>query len=285
MIHELVESAEAEQIATGFKFTEGPLWHPDGYIMFTEIGDPHEIWKVVPGQEKELVRADTGRATGITFDLQGRLIACEQLTRRVSRMEADGTITPIATHCDGKRLNRPNDVVGTSEGSLYFTNRGATGIEPAETDLEHNGVYRIAPDGEVHQVVYPFVDPNGLAFSPDEKTFYLINTRPDAHIHAFHVEKDGSLSGQRRFYDFAESEEPGFPDGMKVDVEGRVYSTGPGGIFVISPEGECLGVIPLPEQAINMAWGGPDNRTLFVAAMSSVYSLRMKTPGTPIPRN
>ena len=124
-LHDLVESAP-EQIATGFKFTEGPVWDPQGLVMFTEIGDPHEIWKVVPGQEKELVRDNTGRATGLTLDLQGRLIACEQITRQVTGMDSD--------------------VVGTSDGSLYFTNRGAAALEPDERDLEHNGVYRIAPD-------------------------------------------------------------------------------------------------------------------------------------------
>ena len=283
-LHDLVESAP-EQIATGFAFTEGPVWDPRGFVLFTEIGDPHEIWKVVPGQEKELVRENTGRATGLTFDLQGRLIACEQVTRQVTRMDAGGTVTPIATHFDDKRLNRPNDVVGTSDGSLYFTNRGAAGLEPEERDLEHNGVYRIAPDGEVHQVVCPYVDPNGLAFSPDEKTFYLVNTRPDALLDAFDVEADGSLSNQRRFFDFPDTGEPGVPDGVKVDVEGRVYCTGPGGIYAIDPDGTSLGVIRLPEQAVNMGWGGEDNRTLFVGAMTSVYSLRMKTAGTPIPKH
>ena len=144
-LHDLVESAP-EQIATGFKFTEGPVWDPQGFGMFTEIGDPHQIWKVVPGQEKELVRDNTGRATGLTLDLQGRLIACQQITRQVTGMDSDGTVTPIATHFGDKRLNRPNDVVGTSDGSLYFTNRGAAALEPDERDLEHNGVYRIAPD-------------------------------------------------------------------------------------------------------------------------------------------
>ena len=281
----LAESPHIEQVATGFKFTEGPVWHPDGYLMFTEIGDPHEIWKVAPGQEKELVRENTGRATGLTLDLGGRLIACEQLTRRVTRMEADGTVAAIATHCQGKRLNRPNDVVDTSDGSLYFTNRGAAGFEPDERDLEHNGVYRIAPDGEVYEAVYPFVDPNGLAFSPDEKTFYLVNTRPLMHLDAFDVLPDGSLTNQRRFFDFPVTGEPGVPDGVKVDAEERVFCTGPGGIYVMAPDGEHIGVLRFPEQAVNMGWGDDDNRALYVGAMTSVYRLRMKTPGTRIPRS
>ncbi|MBM3932784.1 MAG: SMP-30/gluconolactonase/LRE family protein [SAR202 cluster bacterium] len=278
-------AGEPKQIATGFGFTEGPVWHPDGYVLFTQIDkEPHFIWKVAPGKEKELWRSGTGRATGLTLDLQGRVIACEQLNRRVSRQEKDGTVVGIATHCEGKRLNRPNDVVGISDGSLYFTNRGAGSYPPEQTDIPQNGVYRIAPNGDVQPAVYPFVDPNGLAFSPDEKTFYLINTRPSMHIDAFDVQKDGSLTNQRRFHTFKETGEPGFPDGMKLDQDGRIYCTGPGGIHVIEPNGNVIGVIKLPEQSINMGWGDADNKTLYVAAMTSVYSLRMHVAGLKIPR-
>ena len=282
-ISSLVESTETPLVASGFEFTEGPVWHPDGYLMLTEIGDPLEIWKVVPGQPKELVRKDSGRATGLTLDLKGYLIACEQMTRQVTRMwPGSGKVTPIATHWQGKRLNRPNDVIGRSDGSLYFTNRGATTMEPEESD--YNGAYRIAPDGEVHEVVSHFENPNGLALSPDEKTFYLANTRQSMHLDAFDVQPDGSLTNQRRFFQFHETGEPGFPDGCKVDVEGRVFCTGPGGIWVIDPDGQHIGVLRFPEQAINMGWGDDDNKTLYVCAMTSVYSIRMKTPGTPIPR-
>ena len=278
-------SEKIECVAGGFKFTEGPVWHPDGFLLLTEIGDPYEIWKVVPGGKKEIYRRDTGRATGLTFDLQGRLIACEQVNRQVTRMEPDGTITPIAQKWQGKRLNRPNDVVGISNGSLYFTNRGAQGTSSEEQDIDYNGVYRISAEGEVSEAVHRYVDPNGLAFSPDEKIFYLINTRPSMHIDAFDVQPDGSLTGQRRFFQFPDDTgKQGFPDGMKVDVSGRVYSTGPGGVWVISPQGKKVGVIPFPEQAINMAWGDGDNKTLYVTAMTSVYRLRTKTTGMKIPR-
>jgi gluconolactonase len=281
---DLLESPEITQVATGLKFTEGPLWHPDGYLLFTDVGGPWRIWKVVPGQDKQIYRDDTGRATGLTFDLHGNIIACEQAARAVTSMDADGNITAIATQYDGKRLNRPNDVVGRSDGSLYFSNRGVGGMDGEDADFEHPGVYRIAPDGTVHEEVYPYEDPNGLAISPDEKTYYQINTRPSAHIDAFDIAMDGSLSNQRRFFTFPESDRPGFPDGMKVDSEGRVYVSGPGGLWVLTPDGESIGVVEFPEQVINMAWGDSDNQTLYVAAMTSIYSIRFNTPGLAIPR-
>lgn len=283
-IADLLESPEITTVATGLKFTEGPLWHPDGYLLFTDVGGPWRIWKVVLGEEKTVYRDDTDRATGLTFDLQGNVIACEQMARAVTSMDAAGNVSAIATHCGDKRLNRPNDVVGRSDGNLYFSNRGVGSLEDGEADFEHNGVYRIAPDGTVHEEVYPFEDPNGLAISPDEKTYYQINTRPSAHIDAFDVAEDGSLSNQRRFFTFPESEKPGFPDGMKVDSTGRVYVSGPGGLWVLTPEAEVIGVVEFPEQVINMAWGDADNKTMYVAAMTSVYSIRFNTPGLAIPR-
>ena len=144
----LLESPSITTVATGFKFTEGPVWHPDGYLLFTEIGDPWQIWRVIPGQPKELYRDNTNRATGLTLDLNGDLIACEQMSRSVTKMHPSGTISSIATHYEGQRLNRPNDVVGRSDGNLYFSNRGAGSWED-ETDIEENGVYRISPEGEV----------------------------------------------------------------------------------------------------------------------------------------
>lgn len=283
-VGDLLESPEITRVAGGCKFTEGPLWHPDGYLLFTDVGGPWRIWKVEPGKDKSIYRDDTDRATGLTFDLYGNIIACEQTARAVTSMNASGRVTAIATHCEGKRLNRPNDVVGRSDGNLYFSNRGAASLDEGEADFEHNGVYRIAPSGEVHEEVYPFEDPNGLALSPDEKTFYQINTRPSAHIDAFDVGEDGSLSNRRRFFTFPESDLPGFPDGMKIDVEGRIYISGPGGLWALTPDGQVIGVIEFPEQVINMGWGGGDNCTLYVAAMTSVYSIRFAAPGTAIPR-
>ena len=281
-LSDIVESPEAEQLATGFVFTEGPLWHPDGYLLFVDIRRSL-IFRLVPGGEPQVFRENSGGSNGLTFDLQGRLIMCEGDNRRLTRMDADGSVTPIADSWDGKRLNRPNDVVGHSDGGIYFTNPGGR-LEPAEQEIGFNGVHRIAPDGGVTAVITDFEYPNGLAFSPDESILYVANTREAMHIKAYDVQADGSVTNGRVFADMSSDEPDGVPDGMKVDVEGRVYCTGPGGCWVFDAEGEFLGMIRLPEIPANCAWGGPDNRTMFFSASTSVYSLRMKTAGTRIPR-
>ena len=277
----IVESEEAERVATGFVFTEGPLWHPDGYLLFVDIRRSL-IFRLVPGGEPEVARENSGGSNGLTFDLQGRLIMCEGDNRRLTRMESDGTITPVAERWEGKRLNRPNDVVGRSDGSIYFTNPGGR-IDPSEREIDFSGVHRIAPDGTVTAVITEFEYPNGLAFSPDESVLYVANTRESMHIAAFDVRPDGSVTNGRVFADMSSDEPHGVPDGMKVDVEGRVYCTGPGGCWVFDASGHRLGIIRLPEIPANCAWGPPDNRTMFFTAQTSVYSMRMRTPGTKVP--
>ena len=277
----IVESNEAERLATGMVFTEGPLWHPDGYLLFVDIRRSL-IFKMAPGTEPEVMRENSGGSNGLTFDLQGRLIMCEGDERRVTRMEADGTITPLVERWEGKRLNRPNDVVGRSDGSLYFTDPGGR-IDAAERELDFAGIYRIAPDGTSAPVITEFEYPNGLAFSPDDSILYVANTRNSTHIEAYDVMPDGSVGNRRVFADMSSNETDGVPDGMKVDVEGRVYCTGGGGCWVFDSSGKHLGIIRLPEIPANCAWGGPDNRTMFFTARTSVYSMRMKTQGTSIP--
>ena len=280
----IVESSEAERLATGFVFTEGPLWHPDGYLLFVDIRRS-QICKLVLGGEPEVIRENSGESNGMTFDSQGRVVICEMVNRQVTRMESDGSFTVLADRWDHKRLNRPNDVVGKSDGSLYFTNPGRERLDPAEVDMEFNSVHRIRADGTVESVIPHFDYPNGLAFSPDESVLYVANTRPGQYIQAYDVNADGSVSNARHFADMpSEDATHGVPDGMKVDVEGRVYCTGPGGCWVFDPSGALLGIIRLPEYPANCAWGGPNNQTMFFTANTSIYSLRMKTPGTVIPR-
>ena len=278
---DIVESSEAERLATGFVFTEGPLWHPDGYLLFVDIRRSL-IFRLTPGGEPQVHRANSGGSNGLTFDLQGRLIMCEGDNRQLTRMESDGTITPIAERWEGKRLNRPNDVVGRSDGSIYFTNPGGR-VDPSEREIDFSGVHRIAVDGTVTAVVTEFEYPNGLAFSPDESILYVSNTRESMHIEAFDVRPDGSVTNGRIFADMSSDEPDGVPDGMKVDMEGRVYCTGAGGHWVFDSAGNHLGIIRLPELPANCAWGGPDNRTMFFTARTSIYSMRMKTPGTRVP--
>lgn len=283
-LNDIIESSEAERLATGFVFTEGPLWHPDGYLLFVDIRRS-QIFRMTPGEEPELVRENSGESNGMTFDMQGRVAICEMVNRQVTRMESDGSYSVLADRWDGKRINRPNDVVGRSDGSLYFTNPGKERLDPAEVDMETNNVLRILPDGRVDAVIRAFDYPNGLAFSPDESVLYVANTRPGQYIMAYDVNPDGSVADGRRFADMpSEDATNGVPDGMKVDTEGRVYCTGPGGCWVFEPSGALLGVIRLPEYPANCAWGGPDNQTMYFTANTSIYSMRMKTQGTPIPR-
>ena len=279
-LSQIVEDAEPRRLATGFVFTEGPLWHPDGYLLFVDIRRSL-IFRLVPGGEPEVLRENSGGSNGLTFDLQGRLVMCEGDGRRVTRMEADGSVTVLADRFEGRRLNRPNDVVGRSDGTLYFTNPGGR-LEVSERELDFSGVHAIAPDGGVTAVIRDFEYPNGLAFSPDEKTLYVANTRDNMHLAAYDVTPDGSVANGRIFADMSSDEPDGVPDGLKVDVEGRVYCTGPGGCWVFGPDGSHLGTIRLPEIPANCAWGGPENRTMYFAARTSVYSLVMRTPGSPL---
>ena len=281
-LSEIVESSESERLATGFVFTEGPLWHPEGYLLFVDIRRSL-IFRLVPGGEPEVVRENSNGSNGLTFDLEGRLIMCEGDQRRVTRMEPDSAVTPLAERWGGKRLNRPNDVVGSSDGNLYFTDPGGR-LEPSEREIDFSGVHRIASDGTVAPVVTDIEYPNGLVFSPDESVLYVANTRDAMYIGAYDVQPDGSMANRRVFADMSSDEPDGVPDGMKVDVKGRVYCTGPGGCWVFDPSGEHLGIIRLPEIPANCAWGGPKNRTMFFTARTSVYSMRMKTPGTAVPR-
>ncbi len=282
-LSQIVESDAPDCLATGFVFTEGPLWHPDGHLLFVDIRTS-TIYRLEPGGSPEIVRENSGESNGMTFDAQGRVVICEMINRRVTRREDDGSYTTIADSYSGQRLNWPNDIVLRSDGSLYFTNPGRQQLDPDEVEMPFNSVHRIHPDGTLELVIPGFEDPNGLAFSPDESVLYVANTRPGQYILAYDVDSNGAVGGSRHFADLpSEVATNGVPDGMKVDVEGRVYCTGPDGCWVFEPSGELIGIIRLPEVPANCAWGGPDNRTMFFTANSSIYSLRMTTPGVRIP--
>jgi len=286
---EVLETTEAEQLATGFTFTEGPTWHPDGFWYFVDIRQ-NKLYRITPGQKAELVR-ETHGGNGTTFDLQGHLILCEGEGRRVSRIRADGKIETVADRYQGGRFNRPNDVICRSDGSLYFTDPDKrvpyTQREippPAGIDNLWDGacVYRVAPGGSL-SVLAHCEYPNGLALSPDERTLYVANTRSSKYIHAIELDAAGNMARRRIFADMNEGTLPGIPDGLKVDSQGRVYCTGPGGIWVFAVDGKRVGIVKFPEQAVNFAFGGPDLKTLFCCAYTSVYTLRVKVPGNPHP--
>jgi len=276
----ILESATADRVATGFVFTEGPLWHPDGFYYFVDIRQSR-LHRITPGRPAELVRDKTGEGNGTTFDLQGRLVICEGGNRRVTRWSADGSSEVLMDRWEGKRLNRPNDVVCRSDGSIYFTDPGLR-VPLAQREVDHAGVYRIAPDGAT-SLVADCEYPNGLAFSPDERTLYVANTRWSQYIHAFELDAAGAVVRRRIFADMSSDETDGVPDGMKVDVQGRVFCTGPGGTWVFAPDGTRLGILRTPEVPANLAFGGPDLRTLFLTARTSVYTLRVRVPGQPHP--
>lgn len=276
----ILDAAEAERLATGFVFTEGPLWHPDGFYYFVDVRKS-VLYRMMPGRTPEIVRSETGEGNGTTFDLQGRLVICEGGNRRVTRWSADGRSEVLMDRYEGKRINRPNDVVCKTDGSIWFTDPGLR-VPLSEKELPHSGVYRVEPDG-ASRLVAEFEYPNGLAFSPDEGVLYVANTRHAQYIHAIELDDAGNMVRRRIFADMSSEETDGVPDGMKVDIEGRVYCTGPGGTWVFAPDGSRLGIIRTPEIPANLCFGGPDLRTIFFTARTSVYTMRVKTPGQPHP--
>ena len=291
-----ITDSSADKLAGNFGFTEGPVWHPDGYWLFVDI-QKLKIHKMSTTGQLEIFRDPSFGTNGMTFDKQGNMIICESDNRQIMRRQSDNTYTPIATHVDGKRLNRPNDVVGRSDGTLYFTDPGGR-LSEEERELDYSGVHLIKPDGSQSVGTTDTEYPNGLAFSPDEKILYVAITRLDNRcleekenkqvcehqfIRAFDVAPDGSLKNNRIFADMHSSKD-GVPDGMKVDVEGNIYCTGSEGCWVFDDSGNHLGIIKLPEIPANCAWGGPDNQTMLFTARTSVFTMRMKIPGTAIPR-
>ena len=290
-LHDLIApDAAIERIAGGLWFTEGPVWR-DGALLFSDIPNKRIArWRRLP-EGPELTTFARGMSNGLTLDRQGRVLAAEHEGRRVTRVADDGTRTVLAEQFQGKRLNSPNDIVVKSDGSVYFTDPpygvqpSAPGVPrlagwwtkpiPGKEQTSH-GVYRLAPDGGLHLVVDDFALPNGLAFSPDESVLY-VDDSAHKHIRAFDVRADGSVGNSRVLLDMA-SDEPGVPDGLKVDVHGNVFCTGPGGVWVCRADGTLLGRIVLPELPANLGWG-EDGSVLFLTARTSVYRLPTKTRG------
>jgi gluconolactonase len=286
------EDAEVEQLGTGFTFTEGPLWNPDGFLLFSDMpGDVRRRWDEENGIQE--VANPSNKGNGMTLDNDGRLIVCEHVTSSVVRMDPDGTGSGrevLATHYEGKELNSPNDVIVKSDGAIYFTDptygrMPGFGVE-REQDLDLQGVYRIAPGGGDPQLlVDDFAQPNGLCFTADEKTLY-INDTDRAHIRVFDVQDDGTIANGRVFAEgigTASLEAGDLVDGMKLDERGNVYVTGPGGVCVFDPQGQQLGTIEVPEPVGNINWGGPDWSWLFIPASTSMYRIKCKVSGNRLP--
>ena len=279
------QDQEVEWLGSGYgggAVAEGPVWWKEGgYLLFSDIGNSQRM-KWVPGEGVSVFHEPTHNANGLTRDNRGRLIACEHGTRRVTRLEPDGSITVVAGSYHGTRLNRPNDVVVKSDGSIYFTDPGAP--DPA-LDLDYAGAYLVSPDlGTLTLLVRDFITPNGLAFSPDESILYINDSRR-GHIRSFDMQPNGTLAlaTDRVFCDLS-GERPGIPDGMKVDVEGNVYCGGSGGIWVMDASGNHLGTIVHGAPATtNMAWGDDDWKTLYFTTRDSLGSIQLKIAGLPVP--
>ena len=274
----LIEDGDPEQVATGFQFTEGPVWQVAGSLLFSDI-PASRLYRWTPEAGAQVWREPTGNANGNTLDRQGRLLTCEHSGRRVSRTELDGTVQTLAGHYQGKQLNSPNDIVVKSDGVVYFSDP-PYGIKPEEREQPCNGVYRVLPDGAIELLVDDFDRPNGLAFSPDESILY-IDDSPRRHVRAFDVRADGTLTNSRIIADM-DHPQPGSPDGMKSDEAGHLYVTGATGVWIFEPNGELLGVIATPERPANCAWGDADRQSLYITARTSLYRIRTKVAGIAV---
>jgi gluconolactonase len=262
---------------------EGPLWWKEGgYLLFRSTDQRR--WKYTPGQPIAPVK-ETNWANGITRDMQGRLVACEALTRRITREEADGSITVLASSFKGQPFNRPNDIVVKSDGAIYFTDPWTAAEAPGETDMTFCGVFRISPNRDrLTLLVDDILRPNGIAFSPDESVLY-VGCSARRHIRAFNLAPNGTLLRQtdRIFADLG-GPEPGVPDGMKVDTAGNVYCGGSGGLYILDPNGKKLGrVVHGFANTANVAFGGDDWNTVYFTTRASLGMFKAKIAGVPVP--
>jgi gluconolactonase len=289
---ELVDpDAEVQQVATGFTFTEGPLWNREGeYLLFSDMpGDVRRRWSERGGVTE--LRRPNNKGNGMVYDAEGNLLVCEHVTSSLVRERPDGVRETLAYHYRGKYLNSPNDVITRSDGTIYFTDPGYGRVPgfgiPREQELSFQGVYRIGPEGGDPELVVAqdeFNQPNGLCFTPGESQLY-INDTDKALIRIYDVGEDGTLANGRVFFEGIGSGviEEGIPDGMKVDERGNVWVTGPRGVWVISPEGEHLGIVEIPENVGNIAWGGPDWKMLYIPSSTSLYRVPTKVASDHLP--
>lgn len=270
---------EIEKVATGFEFTEGPIWHPgEKSLIFNDIiGNAIYHWTEKTGLKK--IRRNSYMANGNTYDRQWRVVTCEHATSRITRTDfsGGGALEILATHYQGKELNSPNDIICNKDGTLYFSDpnmgRGPSHGVPRQQVLNFQGVYRLDPsDQSLMLLVDDFSKPNGLCFSIDEKRLFVDDSEYN-HIRVFDVESDGSLHNGRLWVELARVGK-GVADGMEIDQAGNIYCCGPGGVHLLDAKANYLGIVLMPEQAANLAWGDDDLCSLYITASTSVYRLR-----------
>jgi gluconolactonase len=282
-----------EKIADGFIFTEGPVWVPEGYLLFSDP-NANTIYRWTPDGQVSVFRTKSGYtgvdiaeygqpgSNGITLDPEGRVTIDEHGNRRVVRIEKTGAVTVLADRYEGKRLNSPNDLVYRSDGTLFFTDPPfglPKAFEDPRKELSFSGVYSLK-DGKLRLGTHDLSGPNGLAFSPDERYLYVANWDEKKKVlMRYRANNDGSLTDGVVFYDMTSAAGEDALDGVKVDVRGNVYVSGPGGLWILSPEGKHLGTIVGPEHPHNLTWGDADGRTLYLTAQTGVYRIRLNIPG------
>ena len=283
-------SEPIQDLADGFGGPQGPAegplwWRESGYLVFSDIHNNRRM-KYEPGKGVSLLLEPTNRANGLTRDLQGRLVACEHDSRRVTRQELDGSITVVANSFQGRQLNRPNDVVVKSDGCIYFTDPWTSPSAPQQWDLTFSGVYRVTPDlGTLTLLIDDFIVPNGLAFSPDEKYLYIVDTgathveNGPRHIRRFAVGANGkSLKGGEVFAECTS----GLFDGFRVDRSGRIWTSTEEGVHCYDADGTLIGKILIPEIVANVTFGGPKLNRLFICGTTSLYSIYLFANGSKL---
>jgi gluconolactonase len=274
---ELIASdAKLETVATGFGFTEGPMWDPAGFLYVSDE-TLNKIFRVYPDGKKEEVIA-LGDPDGNTFDRHHRLIDCASVLRAIIEVTPDGKYKVLADRYEGKRLNSPNDVIVGPDGALYFTDPTLDLVAGQKQEIPFQGVYRLDEKGNLRLLTRDMAQPNGLAFSPDGKKFY-VDDDEKRNIRVYDVAADGTLTNGRVFGEEPGGKGDGVPDGIKVDDKGNLFVTGPKGIWVWDANGNHLGTIVMPEQPANLTWGEPQYDALYITATTSVYRLKTKTRG------
>ncbi|HEY1679883.1 MAG TPA: SMP-30/gluconolactonase/LRE family protein [Candidatus Sulfotelmatobacter sp.] len=268
--------AKLETVAAGFGFTEGPMWDAAGFLYVSDE-TINKIFRVYPDGRKEEVIA-LGDPDGNTFDPQHRLIDCASVLRAIIEVTPGGKYTVLADRYEGKRLNSPNDVIVGPDAALYFSDPTLDLVAGEKQEIPFQGVYRLDDHGNLRLLTRDLSQPNGLAFSPDGKKFYVDDSK-EHNIRVYDVAADGTLSNGRIFGDEHGEKGEGVPDGMKVDEKGNLFVTGPKGIWVWDANGNHLGTIVMPEQPANLAWGDSNYNTLYITATTSVYRLHTKTRG------
>jgi gluconolactonase len=267
--------ATVELVDRGFEFTEGPLWY-DGTLLFSDI-PANTVYRWTPDGGTRVFVRPSGHANGLAVDTAGHLLLAQHDGRIVRRAD-DGSMTPLVQSYGGKRLNSPNDLTVASDGTIYFTDP-PYGVDKSARELSFSGVYRLSPNGDLRLLTKALPRPNGICLSPDDSTLYVNDSR-NSVVRAYDVTAQGTIENGRRFAAPSDPDVPGATDGMKVDAEGNLYTTGPGGVWVYAPDGTQQVRIAVPKPPTNLAFGGPERKTLFITARPHVYRVSVNVPGS-----